>query len=64
MLDKNGDVYKLYVIDGYEVEKVDGISNIDKIFEYRGGKANAGGCSNLIAIDKNGKYYSLNSLCF
>lgn len=64
MLDKNGDVYKYYVkINGYKVEKVENINNVDKIFIYSSGKANAGGCSSLIAIDKAGKYYRLNVTC-
>ena len=64
MLDKNGDVYKYYVkINGYKVEKVENINNVDKIFIYSSGKANAGGCSSLIAIDKAGRYYRLNVTC-
>ena len=63
----NGDVYKYdfsnYESKNYNATKISEYSNIEKIITYRTRKANAGGCDFIILVDKNNKYYKLDSSC-
>ena len=62
-----GEVYKYdftnYESKNYNATKINEYSNIEKIFTYRTRKANAGGCDIVILVDKDNKYYNLDSSC-
>lgn len=62
-----GDVYKYdfsnYESKNYNATKINEYSNIEKIITYRTRKENAGGCDYIILVDKNNKYYNLDSSC-
>lgn len=67
ILDNNGDIYK-YNMDNtkeekYEAKKISKYSNIRDIVVYSTRKGNAGGCNYLVSIDKNNKYYKIESFC-
>ncbi len=68
VLTKDGDVYKYdisnYDSNNYTAEKLNEYSNIKKMFLYSTSSSAAkGGCSYLVLIDGNEKYYQLDSYC-
>lgn len=66
ILTEDGNLYKYdtsNTSNNYSATKVDEYSNIVKIINYHTNKANAGGCSYLVAIDNNDNYYNVESSC-
>ncbi len=67
ILTTDGNVYKYSLADAknkmFEAAKIDKYSDIKQIFRYETRRSNAGGCSHVILVDKDGKYYSLDSYC-
>ena len=67
ILTTDGNIYKYetssYQSKDYKATKIDKYSNITQMIEYQTRKANAGGCDYIILVDKNGKYFELDSRC-
>ena len=67
ILTKSGELYKYDILNiensEFAASKVEEYSNIEKIMTYDTRKANAGGCSFIILVDSDSKYYELNSFC-
>ena len=63
----DGNVYKYNLSDAddkkFEAAKIDKYKDIKQIFRYETRKGNSGGCDHVIIVDKNGKYYSIDSYC-
>ena len=67
ILTKSGYIYKYNLSNitsnKFNAEKIDEYSNIEQLLTYSTRKANAGGCDYVVLIDKNNKYYEIESLC-
>lgn len=67
ILTLNGDIYEYDMANikegKYEAKRVSEYSNIREIVVYKTRKGNVGGCDYLVAIDKNNKYYKIDSFC-
>ena len=67
ILTKSGELYKYDILNiensEFAASKVEEYSNIERIMTYDTRKANAGGCSFIILVDSDSKYYELNSFC-
>lgn len=67
ILTKDGDIYQYetskYQSKDYNATKIDTYSNITQMIYYMTRKAHAGGCDNIILVDKNGTYFRIDSRC-